>query len=253
MKSINPIGVLVLVFFFVFALTANVSELLRSPFDYVASQFGQIKKNMQNTPSLRYPESVSLPLDGEQISDQWTGDKGHFVLISKKNQAVYSASLHHAPLLGTVAFTQRVKIMFEEQGPSGAWVLVYSEDGQFPIGWLPAESVVRPSQFQRMEYWDFDNMTYKKGQYLGEMHVSRKGYFSLTWKAKGNGLILNGKHVGKMYEYGNIIWAKKSTFSVWKDFFVRKQDALIQEFRFQHDPLLVTENVSLGPKLLSTK
>ncbi len=187
---------------------------------------------------LVYPEyKKQAPKFKKLLKDQWMGDKGNFVLISRKETQYYSRPGAGKKELGTLSYTLRVQLLFIEdktitEDDPQLWGFVSYEGGKIPIGWVNLDNIARPSFFMPIIDWDFTDFKYKKGHYTGNIHINEKGLFFIKWKAEGNGLLLKGKYFGKFYGFEDMLWAKKNEFNIWKDFFYEENGSLIQELRF---------------------
>ena len=169
------------------------------------------------------------------------GDKGNFILVSKKEAPFFNKPSLESQKLGVLPYTKRVQLLFvleESRKDSNVlWGFITYEGGKAPIGWINLEDLARPSSFTQINEWDYDDFIYEKGDYKGDVHVNEEGQFFIKWIGDGGGLILKGKYFGRFYSFDNILWAKKRKFNIWKDFFYEEEDKLNQEFRFSRDKI----------------
>lgn len=225
------VAILILISFY----TGHLGRLVNR----VDSKLGIIKNifNVEHSLSLEFPEyEKQSPKFKSLLKDQWMGDKGNFLIVAKDNASYYARPDETTKPLGQLSYTKRVQLIFvvdkTQNEENNVWGFISHEGGKVPIGWILLDDLARPSLFKPLSRWDYDDFLYKKGQYIGDLHVKKNGHFFIKWQAEGNGLRLKGKYFGKFYAFENILWAKKSEFNIWKDFFYDDNGSLKQEVRF---------------------
>lgn len=193
-------------------------------------------------------EAITVDLDklsGDHISNQWRGDRGNFVLVTSDSLSFRESPSPTASIRGTLKYTHRVRAVDKtdvsvENGKITSWYLVSDERGKTVLGWVPAWGLVFSNQFVKKHEWSFGPVVFYKGQLFAQYDIKSDGSFSIDWKAKGNGLTLEGNDTGHFYEYDDILWAKKYPHAGWEDFFIVNKDGhLNQEYRFRNDDIQV--------------
>ena len=184
--------------------------------------------------------------------DHWQGDLGFFVLlseevVSKKAPEILSSDYE------TVFKAQRVRLLYEKShdddidGEFRRWVFIASEQGNTYLGWMFKDQLVFPHQFKRLDKPSFKGFLYEKGEFQATVKVGFKGQFKQDWHSEGQGLFLKGKKSGQLYDYNDLIWAKKDDQDFLHEFFILDDQLhLMQEYRFQLDP--ITMNIYTFPK-----
>jgi hypothetical protein len=210
--------------------------------DNIASRIlGDVNEQQQLS---RFGPIKTIIDKGVVIPNQWTGDRGNFVL-SSSDQSFRESPSPTANALGTLSCTHRVKpidtiIVPIDNGRFESWYLVADEKGKVVLGWVPEWGLVFKNQFIKKTEWSFGSMIFFKGQLFAQLTPQPNAGFHLKWKAKGNGILLEGKTTGNFYEYDDLIWAKKHPYEGWEDFFSIDEDGNLQnEIRFQDEAIQV--------------
>ncbi|MFC1770599.1 hypothetical protein ACFLZV_01815 [Candidatus Margulisiibacteriota bacterium] len=176
--------------------------------------------------SLAIPKIAGkIPLGGN-VQHQWKSYRSRFVLIQKNNVPIYVKPSFSADVIGKLNMSERVRIVFlspemvEYGEQKGRWAFVMDEMSKEPIGWILDNNVVYKNSFKPVkEEWYFNSIIFRKGRYFAKYSVTEQGKFTATWAASGKGIYLQGKTKGNIYQYNDLIWAKKKRSDGFYDFF----------------------------------
>ena len=226
MRKLN-FKVVIILIIFLFTYGYYTSQSKRYNYDYAF--FSDLKEKVMNWSfnkkaeiPLTYPQESNLAI-AIDLTNQLRGHNGYFVVIKEQGAPIHSGPDKQTKIISELNGGTRVRtlhIMQDFNAPSVKWVFLGEEETGHPIGWVDYQTLVFKSDFKKVEEWTLNYFGFCKGEYCGEMNISKNGFYENQWYARGQGLYLRGTYQGKLFEHDGIIWAKKSKPDNWIDLFV---------------------------------
>jgi hypothetical protein len=211
----------------------------------------QIKTLMQ----MKAKQNIAIPKIGgeiplgENVKHQWKSSKSRFVIVTEDNTKVYTSPSFEAEVIKKLRISERVKISFvnpeiiQHNDKKGRWSFIMNEHGTTPLGWVLDYALGYQNRFRKVtEEWYFNSFALRKGEYFAAYTVSQKGNFKTKWRASGSGIHLKGATKGRIYQYGDIIWAKKENPDGFFDIFYLDSDGKMHlEWKYKDSPFAIED------------
>jgi len=206
---------LILLLFFPFRIIGWLDQFFTPYFSPITAYF--------SGPELTFPNGQKDLYAFPDIPDQWNVQDQRFAIVVFDDQPLFYSPKSNKKKEGSLHISSRVRVFFMMKG----WVFVATPDLSEAIGWIPRENIGFKSDFIKIKTWEFGSVGIKKDIYKAAYTIKNNASFYMQWQAVGSGLHLKGESHGHMMRYGNVIWAKKSQETVWKDFFFLDEDVFL--------------------------
>lgn len=233
LKGVKKLNIRVIIVLIAFLILYGIYTSNSEKYPYSIPIIEQYKEkvmdwvfNREKEIYLTYPEENNRAIAIE-LDQQLRGHNGYFVVVVEGGATVYSGPDQQTTVATILPGSTRIRTLHIAQDfkdGSKQWVFAGNEETGHPLGWIKRNELVFKNDFKKVTDWTLNYFGFCKGEYCGQMLVSKDGFYKNDWYAKGQGLYLRGLHQGKLFEHDGIIWAKKAKSDRWVDLFLLPTD-----------------------------
>lgn len=179
----------------------------------------------------------------ETQKNHWRERKQTFVLVGEDNLPIYATNNDEVPPIRFLNKSDRVQVIAQRKKNSYSqitWLFLASVPHKEPLGWTEKSGLIFKNNFRKIRYWENGDFSFKIGNYTANFKIYNNGSFINSWTSSGQGLHLEERNKGHLFEFGEFVYSETKNFAPYTHFFLRTDTGLRLENRYK-DILINTE------------